>query len=90
MSNNAHELSNRLLNALDSNYNVSLRVLMTQNLISESEIRKRSARACVTPDSRCDSASRKVSSLLLSARSGSHGDGRLPAWVGGGAVRFMV
>lgn len=48
MSNNAHELSNRLLNALDSNYNVSLLVLSGISLISESEIRKRSARACDT------------------------------------------
>lgn len=83
MSNNAHELSNRLLNALDSNYNVSLRVLKTQNLISESEIRKRSARACVTPDSRCDSASRKVSSLLLSCCSERQSWGREAPRVGG-------
>lgn len=48
MSNNAHELSNRLLNALDNNYNVSLRVLKILTLISEAEIWKRSPRACDT------------------------------------------
>lgn len=36
MSNNAHELSNRLLNALDNNYNVSFRLLMIVRWINES------------------------------------------------------
>lgn len=48
MSNNAHDLSNRLLNALDNNYNVSLLVLKMISPITNSEIRKRPAQACVT------------------------------------------
>ena len=39
MSNNAHELSNRLLNALDNNYNVSFRVLMIVSPDKLDEIR---------------------------------------------------
>lgn len=49
MSNNAHELSNRLLNALDNNYNVSFRVLMIVSPINLT--RYETVHEPMTPDS---------------------------------------